>query len=286
MGAWGTSLYANDTTCDIRGDYLDQLRRGKSNEETTKELILKYQELGGDPEEEPLFWFALADTQWNYGRLLPEVKEKALYFLGQDEELERWRESGEKQLKAWKNTLNKLEEKLRSPQPPEKKVSKYRLYQCKWKLGDVFAYRFSSEYSREKGFYGQYIVFRKVSEDFWWPGHIVPVVQVYKWLGKEIPDLDSLKEMDLLVQNFSPATLLYKPDYERKYCITLLSTSKKVIPENNLTFLGNLLGEDLIPFQGRGYLTGNYCVGWESQRYNNRFESYMIDKYLAWKDVD
>ena len=35
----------------------------------------------GDVEEEPLFWFALADTQWNYGRLLPEVKEQALAWL-------------------------------------------------------------------------------------------------------------------------------------------------------------------------------------------------------------
>lgn len=75
MGAWGTSLYANDTTCDIRGDYIDKLRRGKSNEEATQELIDQYKDIEGDREEEPLFWFALADTQWNYGRLLPEVKE-------------------------------------------------------------------------------------------------------------------------------------------------------------------------------------------------------------------
>lgn len=49
------------------------------------------------------------------------MKEKALYFLSQDDELERWKESGEKQLKAWMNTLDKLKEKLLSAQPPEKK---------------------------------------------------------------------------------------------------------------------------------------------------------------------
>ena len=75
MGAWGTSLYANDYASDIRGDYVDKLKRGKSNEEATQELIKANQEIMGDIEEEPLFWFALADTQWNYGRLLPEVKE-------------------------------------------------------------------------------------------------------------------------------------------------------------------------------------------------------------------
>lgn len=75
----------------------------------------------GDVEEEPLFWFALADTQWNYGRLQPEVREKALYFLSQEDELERWREAGEKQLKAWMSTRDHLKEKLLSPQPPEKR---------------------------------------------------------------------------------------------------------------------------------------------------------------------
>ena len=39
MGVWGTSLYANDSTSDIRGDYLDKLKRGKTNEEATKELV-------------------------------------------------------------------------------------------------------------------------------------------------------------------------------------------------------------------------------------------------------
>lgn len=104
MGAWGTSLYANDTASDIRADYLDKLKRGKTNEEATQELMDENRDIMGDSEEEPLFWFALADTQWNYGRLIPKVKEKALHFLAQDEELQRWQDSGQK-LMAWKRRL-------------------------------------------------------------------------------------------------------------------------------------------------------------------------------------
>lgn len=121
MGAWGTSLYENDTTCDIRDDYIDKLKRGKSNEEATNELICQYREIKGDVEEEPLFWYALADTQWEYGRLLPEVKAKALLFLGRKEELERWKESGEEKCRAWMETLAALKEKLNSPVPEAKK---------------------------------------------------------------------------------------------------------------------------------------------------------------------
>ena len=286
MGAWGTSLYANDTTCDIRGVYVDMLRRGKTNEEVTQKLIEDNQDIMGDVEEEPLFWFALADTQWNYGRLLSEVKEKALYFLSQDDELERWRESGEKQLKAWINTRDHLKEKLLSPQPPEKKVSKYRLYQCKWKLGDVFAYRFSSEFSKEKGFYGQYVIFRKVSEDVWWPGHVVPVVQVYKWIGRVIPPIGELVNMKFLEQGFYPTVFEKRPHAKKEFFIKLLSTSQRVIPKDKLSFFGNVSGDDLQSFCEDGFWSMYTNVGWEGQRYNNTFEGYIIDMYLSWKDIE
>ena len=282
MGTWGTSLYSNDTTCDIRGDYIDKLKRGKSNEEATKELIDEYKEIEGDLEEEPLFWYALADTQWNYGRLLPEVKEKALFFLENEKELERWREAGEKKLNAWLKTLDTLKTKINSPMPEKKKIYKYRFYQCPWKLGDVFAYQFNSEYSKEKNFYGKYIVFRKVSEDTFWPGHIVPIVQVYKWISDEMPQINDLKAKSLLIQNFVPETLAYKPDIKPNYYITLITTSKKMLPKENLTFLGNVFGEDLIPFRGHQYLTGYEHVGWDGKGYNNNFEEYIIDMYLAW----
>ena len=284
MGAWGTSLYANDSASDIRGDYVDKLKRGKTNEQATKELIDENCDIMGDVEEEPLFWFALADTQWNYGRLLPEVKEKALFYLSQDKELERWKESGQKHLNAWKKTLETLKEKLNSPQPTEKKVSKYHLYRCKWKLGDVFAYRFTGSYSKEKGFENKYVIFRKVSEDVCWPGHIVPVIQVYKWIGSDIPDIEVLSNMNLLEQQFYPSVLKYKPDKEKEFNIKLISTSQKAIPKDNLYFLGNVPGDDLIPFRGCDYWTGYVGVGWESSKYNNKFEHYIIDMYLAWKD--
>lgn len=67
---------------------MDLLRRGNSNEESLKKLNGKDGDCIGIEEEEPLFWYALADTLWNYGRLTPEVKEKALYFL--DIRKQRW----------------------------------------------------------------------------------------------------------------------------------------------------------------------------------------------------
>ncbi len=39
MGTWGTGLYSNDSACDIRGDYIEKRKRGKTNDEATQELI-------------------------------------------------------------------------------------------------------------------------------------------------------------------------------------------------------------------------------------------------------
>ena len=282
MGAWGTSLYSNDTACDLRGDYLDRLKRGKTNEEITQELIEEKSGIMGDVEEEPLFWFALADTQWNYGRLLPEVKEKAMYFLAQEDELERWKDSGEKQLLAWMKTRDKLREKLETPQPPEKKISKYKLYQCKWQLGDVYAYKLSSEYSEEEGFRGKYFAFRKVSEYTWWPGHIVPIIQMYKWIGDELPTLELLAGqrllpikafLHLLDNNGGTA------DKSKVYNIVLVKESERSIPKNSLFYVGNISGNDLLPLH-EGY-KGYFAVGWESSKYNNKIEHFFIKMYQA-----
>ena len=281
MGAWGTSLYSNDTACDVRGDYVDKLKRGKKNEEAIQELIGEYRDIMGDIEEEPLFWYAIADTLWNYGRLIPEIKEKALFYLEQKEEMERWKESGRKQVDAWRKTLDLLRIKLETPQPEEKKVTKYRFFQCKWGLGDVIVYRFSSDYSKEKGFEGKYTAFRKVSEASWWPGHIVPVVQIYKWMGNSIPSISQLNTTQILSPYFP--SFLEKTNQDMERLIKLVSESEKAIPRKNLTLIGNLPGDDLIPFLGHKYWTGYPVVGWESSKLNNKFEHFVIDRYLAWR---
>ena len=238
-------------------------------------------------DEEPLFWFALADTQWDYGRLLPFVQDKAFYFLSDIPALEvteLWREQGQSYEAAWTKTLLKLREKLQTPQPPEKKVLGYRLFRCKWAVGDVFAYRFSSDLSREAGFYGQYVLFQKVGEDTYWPGHIVPSVHVFQWSGNEIPDLGQMETMNILPQGYFPSVLAFNPDTRFDYRVNLLATSEKMIPQGNLTFLGNIpvVGATL---PNKPQATFFPAVAW-SGRYNNTFEKYIIQRLVAWKDFD
>ena len=60
MGAWGANLYQDDVALDVKDEYKDNLRRGKTNEEAMQEIIDKYQELLEDEEDRGVFWLALA----------------------------------------------------------------------------------------------------------------------------------------------------------------------------------------------------------------------------------
>ena len=195
MGAWGANLYQDDVALDVKDEYKDNLRRGKTNEETMQEIIDKYQELLEDEEDRGVFWLALADTQWNLGRLDEQVKEQALEIIELGTDLKRW-EINEKLYNKRKEILEKLKEKLLSPQPEEKRMPKYRTYKCEWENGDVFAYQLKSEYAKEQGLEDRYLIIQKIDEIDWYPCSTIPLVRVKITEDKTIPKTE--KEIDEL----------------------------------------------------------------------------------------
>ena len=195
MGAWGANLYQDDVALDIKDEYKDNLRRGKTNEEAMQEIIDKYQELLEDAEDRGVFWLALADTQWNLGRLDEQVKEQALEIIELGTDLKRW-EINEKLYNKRKEILEKLKEKLLSPQPEEKRMPKYRTYKCEWENGDVFAYQLKSEYAKEQGLEDRYLIIQKIDEIDWYPCSTIPLVRVKITEDKTIPKTE--KEIDEL----------------------------------------------------------------------------------------
>jgi hypothetical protein len=281
MGAWGTSLYANDTASDIRGDYLDGLRRGKGNEEVTRGIIESNRDIIGDPEEEPLLWYALADTQWGYGRLMPEVRDKALSMIGLESEMGRWREAGGRQAAAWEATLSKLRERLLSEPPPEKRVYEYRLYRCRWAMGDIFAYRLGDPASEGRGVMGRHLAFRKVTEDIWWPGHVAPVVNVFDRIWDGVPTLEEAASTRLLVQKHNPLFFEQRPGREKEYLFKIAATREKAIPKDRLTFLGNVPGDDLFGYPGFDDPEQKFFMGYAFAEWKD-FEKRILDQYFAW----
>ena len=64
MGAWGAKLYDDDVAEEARDAYKKRLAEGKPGTVATQEVLADLVCYATDDEDGPIFWFALADTQW------------------------------------------------------------------------------------------------------------------------------------------------------------------------------------------------------------------------------
>jgi len=267
MGAWGCGLYANDTTCDVRDIYMGFLQAQLSNEEAYETILTQCHEYLDDPDEAPLFWFALADTQWKVGRLLPEVKANALDWIDKNGGMALWEESTSGGA-GWQKTLDKLRVKLQSEQPKEKRVRKpVQVESNLWNDGDVYAYLFQDEWY-QKDLYGRadalgkYMVMHKIGVESrtWGDSGITQdymIVRVFDRLFDELPTLDDLHGLRLL-----PLDFLHS--WDRNTTKELLMSEgitlerKKDYPTQHLTHLGNIPVPTYAPPAKRRNMLGSW----------------------------
>lgn len=124
MGAWGTALYSDDTTCEVRDAYKENLKHGLSDSEAYERILDRYGDLLGDPEIACLVYFALADTAWTVGRLHHAIKEKALGLIKQGGDVAVWERDAAAEAPSRRNVLRRLELRLLSEQPAPKPIKK------------------------------------------------------------------------------------------------------------------------------------------------------------------
>lgn len=242
MGTWSSGLYGNDTTCDVRDSYMALLQEGLSKEEVYRKMLDENIEYIGDVDE-PLFWYALADTQWKTGRLEPEVKAKALEWIEKGGGLEPWLETPSKG-SGWKKTLVKLKEKLSSPQPHEKKIRKpVQLDENLWNVNDVYAYQFNANELTDERLEGKYILIQKIGEG---EGNTLGTkmrVQFFDKVFDKLPTLESLRGVRLLpIEHPTSFGSVNRKKYgspEMKMSTLLELYKKSEYPEARLTYIGN-----------------------------------------------
>lgn len=209
MGAWGVGLYQDDVTCDIKDEYLNWLRVGKTSLEATQEMIDYNEDFIEDEDDAPLFWFALADTQWKYGRLLPEVKEIALKYLHEGNDLKKWEDT--KEYNKRKKVLEELEIRLNSEQPPEKKVSKLSLLKTKFNVGDILLYKIKEgnsdkEEVKASRWFDKYVLFKIIGYNRTHIGslprdeyyHELNIAVVLNWVGNKEIDKDKINNLEVI----------------------------------------------------------------------------------------
>jgi hypothetical protein len=123
MGTYGTTLFHDDTASDVRDDFLNLLRQGHSAEESSKALLNQWATSIDDSDDGPVFWLALAATQFEYGCLQADVKQQAVAVIDEGSNLSRW--SG-KLLERRREVLAELRTKLLGPQPKARRPRKLK----------------------------------------------------------------------------------------------------------------------------------------------------------------
>jgi hypothetical protein len=140
MGAWGPALFSDDFACDIRDNFKELIGDGLTAQQATEQLVEAYEDEIIDSEDGPVFWLSLASIQWSTGRLIGEVKQKALAIIEDGVDLLRWSDD-KKQLERRKLVLEKLKAQLQSPQSQEKKLPKVYKENSPYSIGDIFSYK-------------------------------------------------------------------------------------------------------------------------------------------------
>jgi hypothetical protein len=237
MGAWGARLYQDDVAEDVRDAYKKLIGEGKTGVEATQEILEEFACEASDYEDAPIFWFALADTQWTLGRLEERVKQEALRHIKAGDDLRRWQDENPKAAKVRAKVLADLEQKLLLTQPPEKKIRIKKPFKCEWNIGDVYAYLLEGDYSKEKGLDGRYLLVHKVY-DKEFGDDIIPIVRVKITEGEELPKNKS--EFDKLdyVQIHPIFENNQRVENRMVYLFKLIDESKRTIPKK-LLFVGN-----------------------------------------------
>lgn len=235
MGFWGSGLYENDTTCDVRDTYMNYLMEGISNDEAFKKTVNEYNDcIGDNNDEEPFFWLALAETQWSVGRLTPEVKAKALEWIDRGVRRQygimgrkcKWGE-------GWKKTLEELKTKLESPMRSEKKIRKpAKIDMNLWNVNDIYAYQFHDKISKENDAYGKYMLIQKIGEGD--DGENIKMrIHVFDRLFEELPTIEEMNGLRILPLDYPNYT------HNLRTNILMFMWNKKGYPSDYLTYIGN-----------------------------------------------
>ncbi len=213
------SLYTSEHAGSVRRRYIELLHQGKTGGEAADIL----QKLSARQLEEPQyryeFWLALADTMWNYGRLTDQVKANALEALRlKRKTLAGLQDSCPRIYASQTRFLGRLEEKLNSQQPETKRVAAYQLFTVPWEEGDVLAHRLSPD----AGELADRLVFAQVvRKQSYWPGHMVPVVRVFRRTFDRLPDLEELAGVGYLPQFWGPSAYDRRLDAQYPYTVRM-----------------------------------------------------------------
>lgn len=115
LGAWGTGVFDNDTTSDVRDSFIDYLDEGNTVEEATQNILEEYLD-EFDPEEDlevmSLVYIGLSAIQMKKNCLQEQVRKTTIDLIEKGADLELWEDSDPKDYDERKKVLSEFKDKL------------------------------------------------------------------------------------------------------------------------------------------------------------------------------
>ena len=245
MGTWGAGLYQDDTACDVRDDYVKNLKAGLSDAEAGKKILDRFKSLLSDVQVASMVYLALADTQWKHGRLDPGVKKLALDLIRRGADLAQWKEDSPKLVNTRKKVLDSLKERLES-KPKARRTVKVEIPKPlkTWtdaRLGTVFLLPLS------KSSFAALVLIAHIETGY---RTKAPMFAVLKWKGRRAPAPGELHGLEFVAVPDGRSR-----DATRHDAVGFLTENKKISPLVGLTQT-----EIVVPkvprYGGRGFCTG------------------------------
>jgi hypothetical protein len=213
-----------------------------------------------------VFWLALAAAQMETGRLLPEVRDRALRIIDAGGDVDRWREDGDESLARQRaRVLERLAAKLRGPQPRPKRLRRPVALSVPLGVGDVVRVR-----AQREGENDALVVVVGHGEGLA-SGELYPIVAPLAWEGRRVPKRDRIARLPFLPDPVSPDRPL----------LILVSTFSKT----------DVLGPELGEVVAQGVDTGltaraddvTHHMGWRVVAASAR-EAWLMASYRAQED--
>lgn len=194
MGTWGTAVFSDDYTADIKREYQALISCGIPMKEALSKTIEYFQV---NVANDSRFWFAIASIQCKYNILDDEVRAVTLEILNNGGDLDEWDNDN---VAKRRKVLSELQKRLLDYDisKPPLKVPKPRIDKSKWKLGDVISCRLVNH--KNAWYYNLYTGLQLVYIDRKPMSHIMPElicdeymhVVLFNYLGKDKPTFEQL----------------------------------------------------------------------------------------------
>jgi hypothetical protein len=144
MGAWGFGIRQDDFVSDVEDSFENLLKRGATIAQATDQVRKEYADAAKDPDDGPLFWIAIADVQWKYGELSPDVLKRVKSDFENDAGMAGWGDKSERRFQKRKKALSEFVAKLGSPNPKPRRRPKLVVRKPLFAEGDCLSVKLNN----------------------------------------------------------------------------------------------------------------------------------------------